>query len=63
MLSHIRRRHDSRWATRQRADLAGSLRDGAYLRQGRVEKALCGACHTAPSSPNPDANTPRQTHN
>ncbi len=58
MPAHIRRR-----ATRQRADFAGSLRDGAYLRQGGVEKALCGAGHTAPSSPSPDANTPRQTHN
>ncbi len=37
MPCHIRRR-----ATRQRADLAGSLRDGAYFRQGRVEKGLWG---------------------
>ncbi len=37
MLKHIQRR-----ATRQRADFAGYLWDGAYLRQGRVAEGLWG---------------------
>ena len=37
MPEHIQRR-----ATRQRADCAGSLRDGADLRQGGVANALWG---------------------
>ena len=37
MPKHIQRR-----ATRQRADCAGSLGDGAYFRQGGVANALWG---------------------
>ena len=37
MPKHIQRR-----ATRQRADCAGSLRDGSYLRQGGVANGLWG---------------------
>ena len=37
--------HIQRQATRQRADFAGSLRDGSYLRQGGVAKALWCARH------------------
>jgi hypothetical protein len=47
MPAHIRRRRGIEWPTRQRADFTGSpidpkWRDGAYLRQGGVEKGLCG---------------------
>ena len=68
MPAHIRRRPRIEWATRQPADFAGSPinhngGDGANLRQSGVEKGLCGASHTAPSSPGPDANWPRQTDN
>ena len=55
MPAHIRRR-----ATRQRANFAGSLRDGAYVRQSRVAKALWCTGTTAASAPNPGGRTPRQ---
>ena len=51
MLKHIQRR-----ATRQRADFAGSLRDGSYFRQGGVAKALWCPGTTAPSAPTPGGN-------
>ena len=51
MPKHIQRR-----ATRQRTDFAGSLRDGAYFRQGGVAKALWWTGTTAPSAPTPGGN-------
>ena len=51
MPKHIQRR-----ATPQRANFAGSLRDGAYFRQGGVAKASRWAGTAAASAPTPGGN-------